>query len=102
DLALAPVPVALQDLDRGRLPRAVRAHKREDLARAHLEIDDAHCLEVAIRLAQALDADHRLRHRADVMDGLLDRGYCPTLRAWRSSGWRATAQRGAARVLRRL
>ena len=39
DLAGRPVAVALQDLDRGRLPGAVRAEQGEDLAPVDVEVD---------------------------------------------------------------
>src|SRR5205085_268238 len=46
-------PVALQDLDRRRLPGPVRAQQAEDLALRDLEGDPANGLEVAVALAQA-------------------------------------------------
>src|SRR5581483_9569491 len=49
--------VALEDLDRRRLARAVRAEEPEDLARLDREVDPAHRLEVPVRLAQAADLD---------------------------------------------
>ena len=64
--------VALEDLDRGRLARAVRSDEGEDLAGADLEIDPPHRLEAVVGLAQALDADHRLAHGTDVMDAPID------------------------------
>ena len=44
----APRPVALQDLDRRRLPGAVRAEEGEYLADAYLEVDAADRLELAV------------------------------------------------------
>ena len=60
DLAAAPLPKPLQDLDRGRLPGAVRAEEREDLATRHLQVDSRHGLDVAVPLAQATNADDGL------------------------------------------
>ena len=59
------VAVALEDLDRGRLPGAVRPEEGEDLARGDLEVDSLHSLEVAVGLAQAPDADHGVGHARD-------------------------------------
>src|SRR5207302_8096478 len=59
DRAAVASPVALQDLDRRRLPRAVRAEQPEDLALPDLEADAAQRLVCAVGLAQFLDADRR-------------------------------------------
>ena len=55
--------VALQDLDGGRLARAVRAEQGEYLALFDFEADALDGLELAIRLAQLIDDDrgHDLR-----------------------------------------
>jgi hypothetical protein len=45
-------PVALEDLDGGRLAGPVRAEQEEDLAARNLEADAAHRLGLAIGLAQ--------------------------------------------------
>jgi hypothetical protein len=52
-------PVALEDLDGRRLPGAVRAEEREDLAGLHSEGDPVQHLARAVRLAQARDLDDR-------------------------------------------
>ena len=57
DLARVALAVALEDLDRGRLARAVRAEQAEDLAALDLEADPADRLELAVRLAEVSDAD---------------------------------------------
>src|SRR5581483_4778720 len=59
DRAGVTPPVSLEDLDRGRLARAVRAEQAEHLARGDLEIDPADGLVRAVRLVQALDGDRR-------------------------------------------
>src|SRR5829696_611175 len=68
-LARIPGPIALEDLDRRGLARAIRAQEGEDLARADLEVDPPHRFEAVVGLAQALDADDRRGHERDVMDG---------------------------------
>ncbi len=50
-------PVALDDLDRRRLARAVRPEQREQLAAPHVERDPAQDLAPGIRLAQTVDDD---------------------------------------------
>ncbi len=57
DAAAVPSAVALEDLDGRRLARAVRAEEAEDLAALDVEVDPAHRLERAVRLAQAADGD---------------------------------------------
>src|SRR3954451_21153550 len=56
-LALVALPVALEDLDGRRLPRAVGPEQPVDLAATHREIDSAHGLEVPVGLLQAADLD---------------------------------------------
>jgi hypothetical protein len=62
DLHLARVTraVALEDLDRRRLPGTVRTQQREDLADRDLEIDAAHRLNRTVRLPEPTHA-HRER-----------------------------------------
>src|SRR3954452_4831068 len=55
--AARPRPVALEDLGRRRLPRAVRAEQPEDLARRDLEVDPADGVMVAVALVQVADED---------------------------------------------
>ena len=62
DLAGVAAAVALEDLDRRRLPGAVRPEDREHLAGEHLEVDAAQRLEGAVALAQPAHADHRVHH----------------------------------------
>jgi hypothetical protein len=50
-------PVALQRLDGGGLPRAVRAEERKDLTRADGQIDPAHGLDVPVQFPQPADPD---------------------------------------------
>ena len=57
DLARAPLAIALEDLDRGRLPGAVGPEEREDLAGGDRQVDAADGLVRAVRLAQAADLD---------------------------------------------
>src|SRR5690606_31308797 len=54
--------VALHDLDRGGLARAVGAEQREHLPPAYLEGDAVHRDQVAVSFAQPGDLDHRLAH----------------------------------------
>ena len=60
-LAAVARPVALEDLDRRRLARAVRAEEAEHLAREHVEVDSAHGLDAVVRLPQARGRGSRLR-----------------------------------------
>ena len=53
-------PVALEDLDRRRLPGAVRPEQRDDLARLDLEGDTSQRVASAIALDQTFDANARL------------------------------------------
>src|SRR5579884_496313 len=53
DLALAPLAVALQDLNSGGLARAVWTKQAENLAAGHLEVDSANRLEPVVGLLQA-------------------------------------------------
>ena len=57
DLAAVARPVALEDLDRGRLACAVGAEQAEDLAGPEVEVDPLQRLELAVALAEAADAD---------------------------------------------
>ena len=50
DLAAVPLPVALEDLDRRGLARAVGAEQREDLAGLDVQVDAAYRLEPAVGL----------------------------------------------------
>ena len=56
-LADAALAVALEDLHRGRLARAVGPEEGEDFPPLHLEIDAAHRLDVAVAHAQAANGD---------------------------------------------
>ena len=51
------MPVALEDLDSRRFPRAVRPEEREDLTLPHGQVDPAHRLKVPIPFAQPPDPD---------------------------------------------
>ena len=53
----------LQDLDRGRLSRAIRPEQTEDLALADIEADPAHRLDVAVALPQVRDRHDRSGQR---------------------------------------
>ena len=57
DLAAAARPVPLEDLDGGRLARAVRSEQAEHLAVLDLEADSAHRLHLAVGLAQIAHLD---------------------------------------------
>ena len=57
-------PVALDDLDRRRLARAVGAEQRDQLAGRHAERDAVHHRPVVVALAQILDDDRRGGHGA--------------------------------------
>jgi hypothetical protein len=59
DLATVPCAVALEDLDRRRLPGAVRAEQAEDLARIDLEADPAQSLVGPVGLPELADGDRR-------------------------------------------
>src|SRR4029077_4433186 len=61
DRAAVARSVALEDLDRRRLPGAVRTEQAEYLARLDLEVDAAQCLVRAVRLVQVADRDRRHR-----------------------------------------
>ena len=52
-------PVALEDLDRGRLPGAVGPEQAEDLADGDLEVEAPDGLVLAVGLAQVADEDGR-------------------------------------------
>jgi hypothetical protein len=52
-------PVALEDLDRGRLAGAVGPEQAEDLAHGDLEVQAPHGLVLAVGLAQVADEDGR-------------------------------------------
>ena len=51
------VAITLEDLDRGRLPGAVGAEQREDLALVHREVDAAYRVDCCVRLPQPLHLD---------------------------------------------
>jgi hypothetical protein len=53
----AALPVADEDLDRGRFPGAVRPEQTENLARAELEVDPADSLDAVVRLPQPFHFD---------------------------------------------
>ncbi len=63
DLAGAALAIALEDLGRRGLARAVWPEEGEDLARLDLEVKTANRLEIAIRLVQSADRNDRLTHR---------------------------------------
>ncbi len=69
DAPRRPRAQPLQDLDRRRLPRAVRPEQPEHLALAHLEVDAPHRLEIAVRLPQPFHRDRVpvVRHRPGPM-----------------------------------
>jgi hypothetical protein len=62
DLAAVGLVRAGQDLDQGRLPRAVLAEDAVDLARKHLEIDAAECGDADERLGDAAHREQRCGH----------------------------------------
>src|SRR5205085_5608405 len=51
-IARRPGPKSFQDLNRGRLPRAVRPEQSEDFSRPHFEVDSLDRLEGSVRLSQ--------------------------------------------------
>ena len=57
DLAGVAGAIPLEDLDRRRLARAVRAEQAEHLALLDLEVDPAHRLQLPVGLPQAADGD---------------------------------------------
>jgi hypothetical protein len=57
DVALVARAVALEDLDRRRLPRAVRPEQTEDLPRVHVEVDPPDRLDAVVGLDEAADHD---------------------------------------------
>ena len=59
-VAAAAVAVALEDLDRRRLARAVRAEQADHLAALDAEREAAHGLDVAVALPQVVHLDRRL------------------------------------------
>src|SRR5206468_927193 len=59
DVARVALPVALEDLDRRRLARSVRAEQSEDLALADVEADAADGFVRAVRLVEIADGDRR-------------------------------------------
>ena len=61
DVAAAAAAVALEDLDRRRLARAVGPEQPEDLAAAHLEVDAAHGLVLAVGLVEVAAPRSRSR-----------------------------------------
>src|SRR5207302_1357806 len=61
-LARSRVPKALEDFDRRRLARAVRAEQGEHGALLHVERDPVDGLDVRIMLLQIVDVDDRLSH----------------------------------------
>src|SRR5205085_8707684 len=62
DVAPGPLPVALQDLHRRGLPRAIRAEEAEDLPAGDVERDPLDGLDAVVTLAQLTDRDGRLGH----------------------------------------
>ena len=56
-VAAVTAPVALEDLDRGRLARAVRSEQAEDLALGYLEADPSERLDAAVGLREVGDDD---------------------------------------------
>jgi hypothetical protein len=60
-VAAVPVPVPLEDLDRGRLPGTVRPEEAEDLSLCHREAHTAERCDGSIRLREVGD-DDRVRH----------------------------------------
>src|SRR5450755_1099214 len=64
-VAGGPLPVALEDLDGGRLAGTVRPQQPEHLAAAHLEVDAPYRLEITIGLPQTADLDRWVGHRPD-------------------------------------
>src|SRR5262249_36619576 len=59
-VSCVPWPVALEDLDSGRLAGSVRPQKAEDFAAVDVEVDATHGVLLAVRLAETADADHWL------------------------------------------
>ena len=59
-LPVVTVAIALEDLDRRRLARAVRPEQREDLAPGDIEVHTVDCVQGAVRLAQPPDEHRRL------------------------------------------
>jgi hypothetical protein len=59
-LAAGAVAIALEDLDGGGLPRAVRAEEADHLAPLHAERQPADCFHVPVALAQLAHLDCRL------------------------------------------
>ena len=57
-----PAAVALEDLDRGGLARAVRAEQPEDLALADVEVDPLDRLVFAVPLPETADRDDGIAH----------------------------------------
>jgi hypothetical protein len=57
DLTCGSCAVALEDLDRGRLPRAVGTEEAEDLAGTDIEADAPHRVSPTVGLAQIADRD---------------------------------------------
>jgi hypothetical protein len=60
-LAGAPRAEALEDLDGGRLARAVRPEEGEDLTARDVQVDSRDGLDVAVALAQAANLDDGFR-----------------------------------------
>src|SRR5207245_7997456 len=61
-LSRGRVAKALQDLDGGRLARAVRSEEGEHLALVDVEVDAVDGRDVRIPLHEAADLDHMLAH----------------------------------------
>src|SRR5207245_5061577 len=61
-LSRGRVAEALQDLDGGRLARAVGSEEREHLAPVDIEVDAVDGRDVRIPLHEAADLDHALAH----------------------------------------
>ena len=62
-LAAVPPAVALEDLDRRRLARAVRAEQGEHLAAAHVQVDAVDGRDATVHFPQSTHADRGVRGR---------------------------------------
>src|SRR6516165_10160152 len=61
NLAPGSPAMALEDLDRSRLPRPVGPEECEDLATSHMEVDAPHGLQAVVGHPQARNLDHGIR-----------------------------------------
>src|SRR5581483_1886315 len=98
-VAVAALAKALEDLDRRRLPGAVRAEEGEDLSAVDLEVDAGDGVQVAVALAQPADADDHVVHRLTLAQWVLvaDRSR-PSLLAGVAALASAAAEAGADRL----